>query len=164
MLLTGGDDLDYVRSSAPDGFFDEHVFAGLRGAEDPFLAQPGGQRDVNGVNVSAGEQRLVAVHRFRHDRMRRAGLAFGDESLRPREIAAGHGHERGISGITNGLPVLAGDESGTEDAPAAGGVGHELDSVCIGGFKILSPASAAVKGRLRVRKKVHGRRAQCHAN
>ena len=125
MFLTRGDDFGDVSGSAADGFFNEDMLAGLRGADDPFFAQSRGQRDVNGINVPAGEQRFVVVHRLRHDRMRRAGLAFGDERLRPRKVAAGHGDEGGVSGITNGLPVLAGDESGAENAPAAGCCGHE---------------------------------------
>jgi hypothetical protein len=55
-----------------------------------------------------------------------SGLAFSDEVPRSCEIPAGDGDKGGIAGISHGLPVFAGDEGSTQDAPATGGFGHEL--------------------------------------
>ena len=51
--------------------------------------------------------------------MRRAGLAFANELLRPLRLATGDGNQPPVARIENGLPVLAGDVGRPEDSPAA---------------------------------------------
>ena len=43
----------------------QHVLAGLERADRPLDVQPVGQRDVDGVDVGVGEQRLVGAVRAR---------------------------------------------------------------------------------------------------
>ena len=126
VLLARGDDFCHVICIDAHRLLYQHMLARLRCADDPLFAQSRGQGDVHGIDVRARQQRRVVIHRLRYVGMRRAALAFIYEGLRACEITTGHRDERGIAGITDGLPVFTSNESGTQDAPATVVVVHAL--------------------------------------
>jgi hypothetical protein len=97
------------------------MLASHGGADDPLLPQSGRQRDIHGVNVRSGEQFLVTAERLGLHWMRDLSLTFVNKGLCPRDVAAGESDKCGVAGIADGLPVFAGDEGSTENAPSASG-------------------------------------------
>ena len=105
----------------------QDVLARLGRAEDPLLANAGRQRHVDGIDVAAVEQFLVTAAGGGCRRERDVGLAFVDELLGTAAIAAGDGDQRGVPGVADRLPVLAGDVGRAEDSPAAKWLRHRVD-------------------------------------
>lgn len=61
--FAGFDHFDEVIEGGRARLFAEDVFAGLGGADDPFLAQAGGEGNVDGVDFRVGEDGLVSFDR-----------------------------------------------------------------------------------------------------
>ncbi len=111
------------------GLLAQHMPARGGGADDPFFANAGRQRNVNRVHVPGREQFLVTVRHAGGRGEWNFGLAGGDETARARWVAAGDGGEDAVAGMADGSPVFPGDVGGAEDAPAKQRLVHSIDSV-----------------------------------
>ncbi len=104
------------------------MFAGLRGANHPFLPQSGGQRDVNRIDVFRREQLLVTSEGARCRFERSIALTLRDELPAALRVTTGDGHDVAVSAIANGLPVLASNLRRAEKSPANSVLIHKLSS------------------------------------
>ena len=93
------------------------MLARLSHFHGPLRAQAGRQGKIDRVDVLAGKQFLIAPDRPGGNGMGNAGGTAIDEVLRLGSVTAGHGHQFGIAGIVDRLPVLLGDSCGSKDAP-----------------------------------------------
>src|SRR5262245_36560764 len=94
------------------------MFAGLRDAHDPLLAQAGRYRQVNGIDMLCRDQLFVTAQRARRLIEWHLTLATRDEFTATLGIAAGDSGDNAISAIVNGFPIFLCDFGGAEDAPA----------------------------------------------
>ena len=100
------------------GLFADNVFARFGAADDPFLANTCGQRDIDRVNVPGGDQFLVTGQRLRRRFHRCFGLALIDKCAAAFKVAAGHGDDRGVAAVADRLPVFARDIRRPQNSPA----------------------------------------------
>ncbi len=97
------------------------------GADDPFLAQPSGQGNVNRVDVFGRQQCFVIVEGLGRLLERGLALAEADEVTTPLAIPAGHGPHDAVAAVENSFPVFSGNLRRAENAPAHFMIGHTRD-------------------------------------
>ena len=120
----GVDDFFGSGGGGGDGFFEEEVFAVGGGFEGPVLTRDGWEREIDGVDVGAAEEFVVAAEGLGGGFVRGGGLAFCDEGLSTLELAACDGDEARVACVAECLPVFSSDLGGAEDAPADGVAAH----------------------------------------
>ena len=109
--------------------FAKDVFAGLGGADDPFLAKAGGKRDVDRLDRGIREQFLVGAVGARRGGEGGFALAIRDKGGGLGLIPAGHGGHFARAGEEEGLPILASDAGSAEESPADRSRGHTTGGV-----------------------------------
>ena len=100
VFAAGGSHFLEVGRADAARFFANDVLARRRRAHDPFLAQPGRQRNINGVHVRRREQFLVAAERGGGVRKRK--LAPGSSRMNSRLRS----RSRLATAVTTALPEL----------------------------------------------------------
>lgn len=117
VVFAGFDHFDEVSEGGRAGLFAEHVFAGLGGADDPFLAQAGGEGNVDGIDFGVGEDGFVSFHGEWSFFKRHRSLAGIDEGLGPLGVAAADAFQDSVPGALHRGPIFFGNPGGTEEAP-----------------------------------------------
>ncbi len=95
---------------AGEGFFAEHVFAGLKGADGPVAMQAIGQRVGDHVHVRVGQQVGVGAVSARNIILGGGGAGAG-------RVAAGDGDQFRVADEWEGGGEFGEDAAGAEDAP-----------------------------------------------
>ena len=117
-FLAGGDHLLKIRDARRTRLLHHDVLACLCRLHRPLGAEARGNRQVDRIDVVAGEERVVRPESLGPPSHRTAGLAGVDEGLGLGRITAGHRHQLRVFSIGNREPVLGRDAGSAQDAKA----------------------------------------------
>src|SRR5208283_5191081 len=100
--------LNQVAHRYGTGLLADQMLARLGGAQDPFLANARGQRNINPIDIPGREHVLVPPDGPRGSGKRGLGLALGDKLPAALRGAAGHDRNDAVLRVADGLPAFPG--------------------------------------------------------